>query len=356
MTPEEKKILLQEIPKYIKENCYYRDGSIKHYDLWLVGWVAEQFHDRKNAMRVLINNEYGLLGNLLNKLARTPDASITRFIERTDLEVLVKAIEEEGQTVLRRNKLYNDPYAMRLLLKYDAKYLKELSGELLKSKRFLLSVADFCPEIIRSTFANAFEDESFAHSLIKKNCACLKYMPQRFREDYQICLETAKQEGFSLMYFDLSIREHDEIVLAAVSNRGNALSMAFPHQKKNRDIVFAAVKNCGLALSYADLSLRSDLDLVSIAVSTHGMALRYAAPELRDCEKIVRIAVKNDGYAIQSASERLRDNRELAILAINSYTNAYKYLSPRLQNDPEIKALYFFKKEEENKWLLSKMQ
>lgn len=343
MTAEEKKILIREISKYIKENCYYRDGSIKRYDLWLVGWIAEKFNDRKNAMRVLISNEYGLLGNLLNKLARTPDASITQFIEKTDLEILIKAIDGDRKAVLQRNNLNNDPYAMRLLLKYDTEYLEELSRELLKSKEFLLSVVDSCPEIIKDVFASMFDDERFAFSLIKKNYMCLKYLPQRFSKDYQICLEAAKQEGFSLMYFDLPIRQRDEIVLVAVSNRGNALSLASPNQKKNRDIVYAAVKNSGIALSYADPSLRNDFDIVSLAVNTHGIALRYASPELQDCEEIVRIAVKNDGYAIQSASERLRDNYELALLAINSDTDAYKYLSPRLQKIPEIKDLYSFK-------------
>ena len=105
MTPEEKKILVQEIPRYIKENCYYTDGSIKYFDLWPVGWVAAEFQDRKNAMRVLINNEYGLLGNLLNKLARSPDASITRLMERSDLEVILKAIRAGGNAVLQRNDL-----------------------------------------------------------------------------------------------------------------------------------------------------------------------------------------------------------------------------------------------------------
>ena len=62
MTTDEKNLLRKEIMKYIKENCYYSDGYIKRYDLWLVGWVANEFNDRKNAMKVLINNEYGLLG------------------------------------------------------------------------------------------------------------------------------------------------------------------------------------------------------------------------------------------------------------------------------------------------------
>jgi hypothetical protein len=86
------------------------------------------------------------------------------------------------------------------------------------------------------------------------------------------------------------------------------------------------------------------------------MALRYAAPELQDCEEIVRLAVENDGYAIRSASERLRDHYDLAMLAITTYTDAYTYLSPRLQNHPEIIKLYSFKKEEENKWLPSRMR
>lgn len=354
MTPEEKRILLQEIPKYIKENCYYTDGSIKYYDLWLVGWVAAEFEDRKNAMKVLINNEYGLLGNLLNKLARAPDESIIRFIERTDLDVLLKALKEAGNSVLWRNDLGDDPYAMRLLIEHDVKYAKQVSADLLNSKPFLLSVVTCYPEILQKAFNRTFDDEGFVFSLIRKNCACLKYLPRKFHSDYRLCLEAAKQEGFSLMYIDFELRESDEIVLAAVSNRGNALSLATPRQKKDREIVYAAVTNCGLALDHADDSWKHDYDLVAAAVTNRGMALRHAAPELQDNETIVRLAVQNDGYAIRSASERLRDNYNLAMLALASYSDAYNYLSSCLQNDPKIKQIYLSKKEEEDKWLRSK--
>ena len=157
MTPEEKRLLIQEIPKYIKENCYYTDGSIKSNDLWLVGWVAAEFHDRKNAMRVLINNEYGLLGNLLNKLARNPDASITRLMERADLEVILKAIKAAGNAVLQRNELDTDPYAMRLLVDHDVKYAKHVNGALLNDKDFLLSVVGRYPEILQNVFSRILE-------------------------------------------------------------------------------------------------------------------------------------------------------------------------------------------------------
>ena len=353
MTPEEKRILLQEIPKYIKDNCYYTDGSIKYYDLWLVGWVAAEFHDRKNAMRVLISNEYGLLGNLLNKLARTPDESITRFIERTDLEILLKAIDKAGNAVLWRNELDSDPYAMRLLIKHDAKYTKQIKGDLLSSKPFILSIVGCYPEILRNVFTRMFHDENFVFALIKENYACLKYLPHKFCRDYRLSLEAARQEGFSLMYLDPQMREHDEIVLAAVSNRGNALSLASPRQKKDRSIVCAAVTNCGLALDYADDSLKSDFPLAALAVANRGMALRHVSPELQDCEELVKIAVENDGYAMRFASERLRDHYDLAVSAITTYTDAYNYLSQRLQNDPKIKDLYSRKKEAEKQWLPS---
>lgn len=358
MTDEEKKLLLKEIPKYIRENCFYSDGTIKSYDLWLVGWVANEFKNRKNAMKVLISNEYGLLGNLLYKLARMPDESITKFIEETDSDILIRAITAAGDCgrVMWKNNLNSDPYAMKLLLKHNVKLIEEISDALLKAPDFILSVVDFYPEIVEKAFTSAFKNEDVVLSMVKKNYTCFKYLPQKFHQNYLICSEVADNEGFSLMYFDNSIREHDEIVLKAVSNRGNALSLASSRQKKNRDIVLAAVNNCGLALSYADSSFKNDFDIVRSAVSRHGIALRYASPELRDCDEIVRIAVENDGYAIQTASERLRDNYELALLAMKSATDAYKYLSPRLQNDPTLKELYLSKKEEENKWLLSKMR
>ena len=169
-TAEEKKILFHEISNYIKENCYNRDGSVKYDGVWLVGWIAEEFQDRRNAMKVLIENEYGLLGNLLYKLARTPDAAITQFIEETDTQILIKVIDNYRW----KSELCADPYAMRLLLKYDTKYAEELSKELLKSKTFLLSVVGFYPEVIRRVFQGMFKDVDFVWSLIREDYVCLR--------------------------------------------------------------------------------------------------------------------------------------------------------------------------------------
>ena len=353
MTQEEKKILLREISRYVKERCYYADGSVKHYDLWLVGWVAAEFNDRRNAMKVLIRNEYGLLGNLLNKLAREPDASITRFMDHIDLEAILKAIEGAGSHAIWKNRLDKDPYSMRLLIEHDTAYAEHVSRDLLGSRPFLLSVARRCPEILQNARRTVFEDDAFAAALVRENYICLKYLPGRFYSDYLFCLEAARQEGFSLMYIDPAIRARDEIVLAAVSNRGNALSLASPRQKKDRDIVYAAVSNCGLALDHADISWKSDAELVALAVANRGMALRFAAPELQDREEIVRTAVENDGYALRFASERLRDDPDLAAAAVTTYPHAYHYLSQRLRLDPEIINLYSRKKEE-HEWHPSK--
>lgn len=357
MTAEEKQMLRREIPKYIKEHCYYTDGTIKCYDLWLVGWVAAEFINPKNAMKVLIKNEYGLLGNLLHKLARTPDASITRLIERTDLDILLKAIKAAGsQRVLSRNKLSSDLYAMRLLIKHDIAYAREVDHCVLGSKPLLLAVVECCPDMLQTVSPALFRDEKFTLSLIKKNYACMKYLPHKYCNDYRFCLEAARQDGYSMMYFFPEMREHDEIVLAAVSSRGNSLSLALSRQKKDRNIVYAAVKNCGFSLDYADDTYKRDFEIVATAVSNRGMALRFAAPELQDNEDIVRLAVENDGYALRFASERLRNNRELAMLAISSYPDAYEYLSPKLKSDIEIITLYAQKKEEEPTWHPSKTQ
>ena len=356
MTPEEKKILLREIPKYIRENCYYTDGSLRCDDLWLVGWVAAEFEDRKNAMKVLINNEYGLLGNLLNKLARCPDESITRYMERADQDVLTQALREGGSRVIAKNELAADPYAMRLLIAHDKNNCKYLDSNLLNSKAFLITVVGGCPELLDKVNPNLFKDEAFVYSLIKKSHYCLRHLPMRFYSQYDLCCEAAKQEGYSLMYFDVDIRERDEIVLMAVSNRGNALSMASERQRKNRAIVETAVRNCGLALEYADDSLRNDKDLVLLAVAKHGMALRSASSELQDDDEVVMTAIEEDGYAIKFASERLRDCECMALPAVSSFPDAYQYLSERLQQNQMIKEIYRSKKEEEKSWLPSKKQ
>ncbi len=355
MTQQEKELLLQEIPKYLKEHCYRPDGTIKHNDLWLVGWIAAEFYSRKNAMKVLINNEYGLLGNLLYKLSKSPDTTITKFMEFADLEVLCKAIEEAGHTVLHRNELTQDPYAMRLLIRHDEKFLQYVDRSLLKSKKFLPTVVSVCPAILADVLPSMFDDEEFALSLVKENAACMKYLPHKFRSNYRFCMEAARQDGFSLMYFDLTFMEKDEIMLAAVSNRGNALSLANGRQRKDREIVYAAVKNCGLALGYADDIWKGDFDLVLLAVSGYGMALQYASPELRDCEALVKVAVQNDGYSIRFASERLRGDMDMMMLAMASYPHAYNYFPMEQQKNPQISKLYAHKIEEEKKWLQSKL-
>ena len=292
---------------------------------------------------------------MLLSYAQAPDSAITRLIEKTDSEVLIKAVEGRRQTVIRKNHLHVNAYAMGLLLKHDKTYLEEVSAQLCRSEKFLLSVVDFSPEIVRRIPLDILNEE-LAFALIQKNYICLKELPPKFCKDYEMCRKIARENGFSLMYFDLSVRSRDEIVLEAVSNRGNALSMALPHQKKNRDIVSAAVKNSGIALCYADPALQGDFDIVMQAVRTHGIALRYAAPHLRDTEEIVKVAVANDGYAFLSASSRLQAHYEIARLAVLSQADVYRYLSLSLRNHPEIKKIYASKKEEEEKWLPSKMQ
>lgn len=105
-------------------------------------------------------SEYGLLGNWLNKLARSPGASITRLMERADLEVILKAIRAGGNAVLQRNELDTDPYAMRLLVAHDVKYAKHVKGPLLNDTAFLLSVVGSYPEILQNVLPNTTEQET----------------------------------------------------------------------------------------------------------------------------------------------------------------------------------------------------
>lgn len=355
MDLKEKKLLYKEIDRYIQDNNYYNDGTVKTSNIWLVGWIADELSDRKDAMRILINNEYGLLGNLLYKHVLNPDSSVTAYIEEADRKFIVKAIKNNPGKTIYQNKFDGDPYAIKLLIQYDKKYAKYMDAHLAARKSFVESIIVTYPEVLNLSPKKILDDEEFILSLVKKNHLCLQCLPKKYLSDYDICLEAVKREGYSLMWLDLNIKNHDEIVLEAVKNRGNALSIATSEQKKNRQIVMAAISNFGGALEYADESFRHDYDIVLKAVSTTGMALRSAAPELAFIKEIVEAAVKNDGYAIKFAPEEYRDDYETAKLALRTYPDAYKYLSERLKKDPELVKIYNESKVNYT-WLLSKMQ
>lgn len=166
MSPADKQLFLREMRKYIRENNYYTDGTIKIDNLWLVGWVAAEFKDRKSSMKVLISNEYGLLGNLMYKHMQDPDASITSAMERMDQKLIIEAIAKSDSRVIHRNEFDIDPYAMRLLICHDRKYAKHLTPEVRNSKEFLSSIVTVYPEILTEVSSKIINDTAFALSLI----------------------------------------------------------------------------------------------------------------------------------------------------------------------------------------------
>ena len=103
MSPEEKRLILREMKKYIKENNYYSDGTIKTDNLWLVGWVANEFKDRKSSLKAFLSNEYGLLGNLMYKHMRDSDPAVTHAMEEMDQNLIIEAISKSNPNIISKD-------------------------------------------------------------------------------------------------------------------------------------------------------------------------------------------------------------------------------------------------------------
>ena len=260
MKYEDKELLKAEIDKYIKKANHGRHGG-KSEHIHLISDVVSEFRDKRQGMRLLLENHYGLLGNLLFKYVRDPDEEITRYIQETDTNVILETYRVFGK---RSIQWVDNWQTLKVLLKIEPKLIEQFDWYLTDTE-YAYEVAKYCPGIMKNVVARIKADRNFTYRMVSINPMCLEYAFWCYRADRDIAYEAVRKNPEAILFTDVSIRGDRELIMTAVSQRGLLLSYADDSLKDDYEIVMAAVGNNWLAIRFASERLQNDTEIVKLA-------------------------------------------------------------------------------------------
>lgn len=263
MKYEDKELLKAEITKYIQQENYNKDGVVS-FHINLISEVVEEFRDKKEGIRLMLDNTYGLLGNLLFKYVRDGDEDIEEEIANQDAKLIMDAYEKFGE---RCYKCVSSWEVMKTILKKEPQLIEDIEWCLVDANA-AYEVAEYCPGVMKNVVPRIRKDREFTNKMVNINAKCLEH--------------------------------------------------AFWCYKADREIVYNAMKKNPEVICYSDASLRNDKELIMLAIKHRGLLLSYADDALKDDYEIVSAAVENNGFALRFASERLQSDKRLKKLAENS--------------------------------------
>lgn len=264
MKSEDKELLKQELIKYNRKN--YSGNSVKTISIELISWLANDFKDRKHAVRLLVENEYGLLGNLLFKYMREPDEEIRELITELDTKLVKDAYRRFGELLITDGN-GGSSFCLKVLLKEHPKLVSILSlmqGYSIEEED-AYEIAPYCPQVIGVVSPSHKWERKFVKQMTRINPCCIEYADRKFKSDSEIARNCVLDNPEMIRCVDMVFRE-------------------------DRELIKRAVKHRGLLLSYASDELKDDYEIVKTAVEANGLALRYASERLQRDEGLIQLA------------------------------------------------------------------
>lgn len=334
MKLEDKERLFVELKKFYKDN--YSRGNLKSPKLNLGLRLIDEFDcDKKEALKSLLKNEHGLIGNLMYKYILSPDKDVLEFIMKNDKRIITSAIKEFRRKVIWENGLSNCLNEMLWIIDINEGYIDEIGYYLIDNNDFFYEIAKKHPHLLDKLKTRKIKDRDLLLKCIFANPECIKYLPQWVRKNKEMVLEAVKINGRLLLYTSTFFNDKD-IVYAAVKSNGMALESVDKCFKDDEELARIAVSNS--PWSYRNISerLRDNKEITLIAVKGNGSVLAYASDRLKNHKEIVYAAVKNNAFAFQYVSDKYKDDKQLALIAIKKEKLMYKYLSDRLKRDIDI--------------------
>lgn len=337
MKEEDKRRLLDELDKFYKKN--YKYGSLVSPELYLGSTVIGDFSSKKkDIFKILINNDYGLIGNLMYKYMLAPDSEVSEYIRNKDEELLNKAYDQFGSKIISINLLSNHLESMVSLIKRSEGLFDYVGSELKKDERFYLEIAKIKPHLLTKFTELPRKKRVVVLEACALNGEAYLNIPVKYKRDREVVLNTVKSKGRMLEHC-FGFSNDEEVVWSAINNDGMALSGAADIFKDNEELVLLALNNNCWALQYASLRLRNKCNVVLKAVKENGATLCFAGPRPRDSKRIIMTAIKNDPYSLAFASKRLKEDKEIALIAVSSIPMTYKYIGENLKMDSDILSL-----------------
>lgn len=263
MKEEDKKLLLEEIKAYTKEN-YDRGNVLRGPELLLLTAIEYQFQNPKMAIYSLANNEYGLLGNLLYWHVLKPDQEVSQWIFTYDSQVIDEAYKHYGLKIIHKNNLSDSCRWMKYLIEKDPKAAHFIGYSLRRNREFMLEIAVSIPEIFKEAAEELRKDPVFSRQMVEVNSRCMEYIDYHLTSDREIAVAAISKEGTNLRFVDFSLR-------------------------MDKDLVMQAIRQNPTALMFAPNHLQDDVEVVSLAVSIAPFAMTYASRRIRENPKILNL-------------------------------------------------------------------
>ena len=138
-------------------------------------------------------------------------------------------------------KQLNDPEIAKEVLKIDGSMLSKMNEENRDNERLVkIAVSDYL------------------------NPNVFGYASDRLKDDKEVLLKAAKNDGQSLYFASQSLRADKEVVLEAVKNKAIILKYASKELRNDKDVAIAAVTQNKKSLSYISDELKKDEDILKI--------------------------------------------------------------------------------------------
>lgn len=168
---------------------------------------------------------------------------------------------------------------------------------------------------------------------------------EKFKDDKDVILASAKVDPDLLQYASEEIKKDREIILEAIKTNLEKAYKYIPKEcHSDRDFALSAIKSAAICITNHDLinsfnqfskyleDYNDDKEIVMEFVKTKGDKLKYVSDRLKDDKDVVMAAVEQDGFAIKYASEKLKNDKEIILIASKTFS-VLQFVCEDLQND-----------------------
>jgi len=269
----DKQLLINEI------NKIYEDGNTGFHSLQILDIINEMKNDI-TSKKLLIKNDYGLVGNLLYKYRF--DEDIYEYIYQLECESIINILKE------------GDNYIDYILY---------------KNKKNIVINENYTDAILKYINDKILEDRKMVLEIVKYHGNVLEYVQNDFQNDKEVVYEAVKQNRYALNYASKEIKKDKEFILKLIKTHGEQLKQE--KESNNEEKIKYAAESHGTLLNYIDISLKQDINFIQEAIKLNPSIVVSIPLGLQTDKKFIL--------------KQLKDNKEI-----------YEYLISRFKNDQDI--------------------
>ena len=230
----DKKLLINEIRNYNKKEPIYLSNNnlIKGY---FSKTIIQKLYDEATRKKILIKNEYGLLGTLLDKYKDKLDDDIL-------YEMCLHDLKNDYSLIFNINNpklLYRICSNKRLILKLIAQGIDIKYFELDKilDKRKIKAILKINPDNYKEVNIKYKKDKQLISELISKSSRYFKYVDKSIKSDKCYIKKLIKFNGDIIEYIDESLKNDKEFIMEIIKEKAYLYKHIGEALKNDKDII-----------------------------------------------------------------------------------------------------------------------